>query len=121
MGVPVYKWTKAQLMTAAELSNGTYVSLAKQLGCKSVLTAKAWVEKYQDVNDVFIQKKRQLLDVAENTLFDCLNSKNDAVRLNAAIFISKTVGRDIYGEQVNQDAQAKLIELVDKLISNASE
>lgn len=121
MGSPVYKWTKAQLMTAAENSNGTYLSLSKQLGCKSVLTAKDWIHKYPDVLDVFNQKKRQLLDVAENTLFDCLNSKVDAVRLKAAEFVLKTVGRDTYGEQINQDAQAKLIELVDKLISNASE
>lgn len=114
-----YKWSKEQLKIAAENSNGTYISLARQLGCKSVLTAKAWIEKYPDVYDVFMQKKRQLIDVAEDTLFDCLNSQNDAVRLKAAEFVLKTVGRDIYGEKLGEDTQGKLVELVDKLINQA--
>ena len=120
MAYPKYKWTKKQLMTAAERSNGTYVHLAKQLGCKSVLTAKVWIEKHEDVHDVFMQKKRQLLDVAENTLYDCLHSDKDSVRLKAAEFILKTVGRDIYGKQKDEDYQSKLVDLINKLIDNAS-
>ena len=116
-----YRWTKTQLKQAAENSNGTYVSLSKQLGCKSVLTAKRWIEKYEDVHSIFMQKKAQLLDVAEDTLFECLNSKHDSVRLKAAEFVLKTVGRDLYGDKVNEDAQAKLVELVDKLITNAQQ
>ena len=116
-----YRWTKTQLKLCAERSNGTYVSLSKQLGCKSVLTAKRWIEKHDDVHEIFIEKKSQLLDVAENTLHDCLHSHNDSVRLKAAEFILKTVGRDLYGEKANEDTQAKLVELVDKLITNASE
>ena len=109
------------MKTAADRSNGTYVSVAKQLGCKSVLTAKRWLEKFDDVHEIFMQKKAQLIDVAENTLYDCLHSDNDAVRLKASEFILKTVGRDLYGEKINEDTQAKLVDLVDKLISNAQD
>jgi hypothetical protein len=45
----------------------------------------------------------------------------DSVRLKAAEFVLKTVGRDTYGEQINEDTQAKLVDVVDKLISNAQD
>jgi hypothetical protein len=116
-----YKWSKKQLKDAASQSNGTLVSLAKILGCKSVLTAQRWIKKYPEIEAVFNEKKSQLIDVAENTLYDCLHSPVDSVRLKAAEFVLKTVGRDTYGEHKDDDTQAKLVDLVDKLINKASE
>ena len=80
-GATKYRWSKKQLMEAAERCNDTYTSLAKILGCKSSLTSKQWIHKYKDVEEVFMEKKKQLIDLAEDTLIDCLTSDSDNARL----------------------------------------
>lgn len=115
-----YKYTKKQLIDAVEKSNGTYASVARLVKPKcSPITIKMHIEKHPDVQELFNKVRDGLLDEAENVLLESLRSWNPNVALNAATFIAKTIGKEKWGESGNKEIGDKLVDLIDKLISNA--
>jgi len=112
-----YKFTKKQIRDAVSVCNGTYVDLGRHLLIPNGLTAKKHLEKHPDLVAIFQEKKDAMVDIAEGVIMDLLESPSESVRLNAATFILKSVGKHRWGDSEN--TESKLVELVDRLISNA--
>lgn len=114
----MYKFTKKQIKEAVQNSNGTYTSVAKNLGCRSSVTSQSFVKKYPDIEKEFKEIQRKLCDKAMNTITDKLESKNEFVAIKAAEFILRNMPESPCKEQT-EDTQAQLIKLLDKMINSA--
>ena len=113
------KYSKVQIRKAVEDSNGTFTSVARNLKCKSSLTAKKNVEKYPDILEIFHEIQDGICDQAENTLMENLKSQNEFVKARTCEFILKNMPRSHWKEQAGEDLQSQLVKLLDKMMDSA--
>lgn len=116
-----YLYKKKKIKEAIERSNGTYTSVARGLGCRSSITARKYVEKFDDLHKRFLEIQTVTCDLAEDVLLSNLESGNDLVRARTCEFILKHLPQSRYKEVDGQDAQTALVNLLEKLIVRAED
>lgn len=115
----MYNFKKSEVKEAVDASNGTMVSVAKNLGVRSSNTANKILQKYPDIVKEFEEIQAGLCDRAMNTISDALSSKNEFARLKAAEFILKYMPQSPFKQTEGEDVQSQLIKLLDKMVTSA--
>ena len=119
-----YNISSQKMKKAIEKCNGTKISLARHLKVKSLITAyrhlEVLSEKNPELMEEFNKKKEDLLDHAEDKLFDNLSSSNPLVSQRCAEFILKNLAgsRFLNVDAAEESVQAKLVSLIAKMVEN---
>ncbi len=116
-----YKFSKAQIKEAVLNSDGTYTDVAKQLGVRSHVTAKKYIDKFPDIKEEFNAEGDALCDKARHKASELLNSQDEHVAARVALFILQHHPRSPLREEKGEDVQTQLIGLLDKMMQSAED
>lgn len=105
------RYSKEIVLEAIKDSGAIVSTVARRLDCQWI-TAKRYIEKWEDTKRAFIDEEETILDMAEGTLFNAIKEKD----VQAAKWILSTKGkRRGYSERheiTGADAEPIRIEVI---------
>jgi len=93
-GVPPIeqRYTKDDVVECIHRHFGIFTAICNELDCSFYALTK-YIRKNGLENDVS-EARKTITEVAQNAIMECLNSKDERVRLDAAKFTLKSLGKD---------------------------
>lgn len=93
-GVPPIeqRYTKDDVVECIHRHFGIFTAICNELDCSFYALSK-YIRKNGLENDVS-EARKTITEVAQNAIMECLNSKDERVRLDAAKFTLKSLGKD---------------------------
>jgi hypothetical protein len=102
-GRPPYDFTEEEILAAIDGSSGIMLRVAQKLKC-TWATARKYVEMHPTAVAAMSEQLESVLDVAENNVFQAINSKDlDMTKW----FLSRKGRARGYGDQVNMQHSGK--------------
>lgn len=93
-GVPPIeqRYTKDDVVECIHRHFGIFTAICNELDCSFYALSK-YIRK-NELETHVSEARKTITEVAQNTIMECLNSKDERVRLDAAKFTLKSLGKD---------------------------
>lgn len=86
-----YRFSEKEIFDAMENSRGLVAAACQTLGCHYAEFYR-YLSKNKNANDYWNLIRKELIDKAENSLIQALDSDNEITRLSAAKFVLERLG-----------------------------
>ena len=86
------RYTKDEVVECIHRHFGIFTAICNELDCSFYALTK-YIRKNELEADVS-EARKTITEVAQNAIMECLNSKDERVRLDAAKFTLKSLGKD---------------------------
>lgn len=92
---PVEKrYSEDDVRDAIHKNFGIFTAVCNDLDC-TFLQLRRYLVEHPTLSADMAEARNTIIDVAQTSLVECLNSKSDSIKLAAAQFTLKTLGRNL--------------------------